>query len=203
MLTPDVLELSLNVDWKIEVIPWQYAILVLKDFDWEFKRSYSVVQYKDWILTFAIKIKDIWRWWRTLSKIKVWEIIKIQWIYWNFVLKYTNNPKVFIATWTWLSPIINMLDNENLSKEKYLLFWVQTEKDLFYTDKLKKNSDTKISIFLSKEEKKDYNYWRLDITKYSFPKNSEFYICWNPQMVVSCIESLEKMAYKNIYFEKF
>lgn len=203
MLTQDVLEISLKLDNKVEVLKWQYAILTLRDNDWEFSRSYSIVSSENNILTFCIKVNDIWRWWKVLKKIKIDDIIKIRWIYWEFVLKNTLNPKVFIATWTWLAPIINMI-SENLSQSNnFLLFWVQSKKDLFYLDKIQNKENLKTHIYLSKEEDENYRYWRINLSEFNFDLNSEFYICWNPLMVTSTIEQLSKSWYKNIYFEKF
>jgi NAD(P)H-flavin reductase len=45
MLTKDVLELSLQIDTPLTILPGQYVMLVLKDFDGEFTRAYSVVDY--------------------------------------------------------------------------------------------------------------------------------------------------------------
>lgn len=203
MLTEDVLEIWLKINSKIEVKKWQYAILLLKDFDSEFSRAYSIVDYSNNILTFWIKVKDIWRGWRLLKSTKIWDIIKIKWIYWDFILQDTTNPKVFIATWTWLSPIINMLSFPLKSDNNYLFFWVQTKSDLFYMDKINNIKWVQTNVYLSREEVEWYNFWRMDLSKFEFEKNSEFYICWNPALVNSSKEYLENAGYKNVYLEKF
>ena len=149
MLTDDVLELVLKVDTNLKVLKWQYSILTLKDFDWEFSRAYSIVESKNNTLTFWIKLNDTWRWWRALKNNKLWDIIKIKWIYWDFVLKDTPNQKVFIATWTWLSPIMNMILEPLTSKNNYLFFWAQMEKDLFYLEKINKVLDLNVNIYLT------------------------------------------------------
>lgn len=203
MLTEDVLEIWLKVNDNIKVKKWQYAILLLKDFDWEFSRAYSIVNFENNILTFWIKVKDIWRWWRQLKNTKIWDIIKIKWIYWDFVLQENNNPKVFIATGTWLSPIINMMNSNLIWEKNYLFFWVQSKSDLFYMDKIDNVKNIEKHIYLSREELDWYNFWRIDLTKFEFDKNTEFYICWNPALVNSSKEYLEKLAYKNVFVEKF
>lgn len=203
MLTSDVLELKLKLDNDINVLKWQYAILLLNDFDWEFSRAYSIVEENDWILTFWIKLDDNWRWWRTLKNIKLWDTIKVKWIYGNFVLKDTINPKVFIATWTGLSPIMNMLSEKLSSKNNYIFIWAQTEKDLFYLDKINNIENLIVNIYISREKTEKYNNWRIDLTKYSFTPDTEFYICWNPWVVTSTKEYLVNAWYRNIYLEKF
>ncbi len=203
MLTEDVLELVLKVNVSLNVIKWQYVVLLLNDFDWDFTRAYSIVEYKDNILKLAIKLKENWRWWRKLKLIQKWDILKIKWIYWDFILKENVNPKVFIATWTWLSPIINMISWKLTSRNNKLFFWVQKEKDLFYLDKINNIENIKTHIYLSREEKKWYEYWRIDISKYNFDINTEFYICWNPALVESNTKYLSSKWFKYIYSEKF
>lgn len=203
MLTPNVLELWIKINENINVLKWQYAILTLNDFDWEFNRAYSVVSYKDNILTFRIKLKDTWRWSRKLMNTKIWDTIKIKWIYWDFVIKDTNNQKVFIATGTWLSPIINMISEKLKSKNNYLFFGVQKYEDLFYLDKIQNIDNITTKIYLSRENIDWYESWRIDLTKFKFDKNCEFYICGNPNMVESTINYLKSNWYTNIYSEKF
>lgn len=203
MLTQDVLELWIKVNESIDILKWQYAILVLNDFDWDFNRAYSIVSYKNNILTFWIKVKENWRWWRTLLNMKIWNKIKIKWIYWDFVLNDNINSKVFISTWTWLSPIMNMVSEKLKSSDNYLFFWVQWFKDLFYVDKIKKLENIKSYISLSREEVDWFEYWRIDLSKFEFEKNTEFYICGNPHMVEDNINYLKNNWFENIYFEKF
>lgn len=203
MLTEDILEISLKLDENIEILKWQYSILTLKDFDWEFSRAYSIVNSKDWILTFCIKLTNTWRWWKALLKTKLWDTIKVKWIYWDFVLHDTVNQKVFIATWTWLAPIINMISTKFKSENNHLFFWVPNKKDLFYLEKINNIENLNTHIYLSKEEVPDYNYWRIDLSKFEFEKDAEFYICWNPWVVAASKEFLLSAWYKNIFFEKF
>lgn len=203
MLTEDVLELEIWLQEKVKVIPWQYASIVLNDFDSDFTRSYSIVSC-DWNnLKFVIKLKIDWRWWRKLKTLKIWDKLKIKWIYGNFVLKQTSNPKIFIASWTWLAPMINMLKNNTFSDNNKLFFWVRAKSDLFYEEILKSITNLEVNIFLSKEEVPWYNYGRMDLSKYEFSKNTEFYICWNPALVADTYKFLEEKWYKNIYSEKF
>jgi rubredoxin/ferredoxin-NADP reductase/DMSO/TMAO reductase YedYZ heme-binding membrane subunit len=211
MLTEDVLELELKLDQKVEVIPWQYASVILNDFDSDFTRSFSIVANEWNNLKFAIKLKIDWRWWRKLKTLKIWDKLKIKWIYGNFVVKQTTNPKVFIASGTWLAPMINMLKacSRMTTKElgdflcNKLYFWVRWKSDVFYEEILKSFPNLEVNIFLSKEEVEWYNFGRMDVSKYDFDKNTEFYICWNPWLVADTYKSLEEKWYKNIYSEKF
>jgi len=202
MLTKDVLELSLKLDSNIDVLPWQYILLCLKDFDWEFTRSYSVVEKKWNIIKLWIKIKEIWRWGRTLKKLKIGDLLKVKGVYWKFVLKKTSRPKVFVATWTWLSPLFNMIHNTSFGNIM-LLRWLTTSEDIFYLEKFKEFKNLKIEIFLSKEQVSWYHYGRVNTDLYKFSLDTEFYLCWNSIMVTEQTNLLKSRWYENVYSEVF
>ncbi len=202
-ITKDVLNLLLEWNRKIESSPGQYVWLVMKDFDWEFTRSYSIVSNDNNRVELYIKLKPTWRAWKLLKDTTVWDYFKITWIYGEFTLKETNNPKVFIATWTWLAPIINMINKNTFSKNNKIFFWVPRKEDLFWLDTLSKVESLEQNIFLSQEKVEWYNYWRINIENIKFQQNTEFYICWNPNMVESTEKFLKNKWYKNIFSEKF
>lgn len=202
-LTNDVIELKVDLKKDLEFISWQFLNFAFEDKMWKFNRNYSIAN-KEWtIFTFLIKAKADWRAWILLRNKKIWDKIIFSQVYWNFTLQNTKNPKVFIATWTWLSPIVSMIRNNNYSQNNKLFFWVRTKWDLFYEEVLKSFNNLEINIFLSKEEVEWYNYGRMDLSKYNFDLNTEFYICWNPQLVEETLKFLEEKWYKNVYSEKF
>ncbi len=201
-LTENVVELVIETEQKLESQYWQFAKLILEDRDGKFQRSYSIVK-QDWNkIKLCIKALDTWRWGKIINKLEIWDKISLEWIFWNFILQDTTNPKVFIATWTGLAPIINMI-NHTKTENNQLFFWVQNEKDLFYLDKILWENNLKTEIFLSKEKTDKYNFWRLNLSKYNFPENTEFYICWNPSMVNTTKDYLSNKWFNNIYFEQF
>lgn len=203
MLTKDVLELTLKIDSVLTILPWQYILLYLKDFDGEFTRAYSVVEHIWNTIKLWIKIQNTGRGWRTLKNLKIWDTLKIKGVYWNFVLKTTPNPKVFIATWTGLSPIYNMILHTPFSTNALLFRWVATKQDLFYIDQLHGRKDLQLELFLSKENVEWSHYGRIDTTAYTFSMDTEFYLCWNPSMVTEQVQSLKDRWYKNISMEIF
>ncbi|EKD25215.1 MAG: hypothetical protein ACD_80C00102G0007 [uncultured bacterium (gcode 4)] len=203
MLTKDILELTLKVNSTLTVLPWQYILLCLRDFDGEFTRAYSVVENVWNTVKLWIKLKDTGRWWRALKKIKIWDTLKIKSVHWEFVLKNTSNPKVFIATWTGLSPIYNMIISNASSTDNILFFWASTQEDLFYMKQLRACKNLQLELFLSQENVKWYHYGRIDITGYDFPLNTEFYVCWHSDMVIEQMKNLKSKWYKNVYVEIF
>ena len=189
---------------NFHVMPGQFAKFIWNDDEWEFNRSYSVVSYKDWVLAFCIKIVPNWRWGAILSKLKEWDKVYLWWVYWSFVLQDTPNDKVFIATWTWLSPIIAMLEKAKNSKN-YLFFWVKWTKDVFYEDMLSALPNLELNIYCSELKENTWNYlkWRINLDDREFAPDTEFYICWNPEMLKWITAHLEKRWFTNVYFEKY
>jgi NAD(P)H-flavin reductase len=96
-----------------------------------------------------------------------------------------------------------MISWDMKSKDNQLFFWAQAKKDLFYLDEINEIQNLKTHIYLSREETEEYNYWRIDLTKFKFDKNTEFYICWNPWVVAWSMEYLKKAWYENVFSEKF
>jgi len=203
-ITHDVIELWIKTDIS-NISPWQYCQIKFEDKKWVFYRSYSVSYFEKWVLYFTIKILNNWRWSQKLLNLKINDKLNFFWPVWDFVLKNTDNKKIFIATWTWLAPVYNMILNTPENIEKKLIFWVKEEKDLFYLDKIKNIINLEIVICLSSLQEK-YNWFfpgRVTNYLYEIWINDEVYICWNPDMVSQVSEVLQNKWVKNIYSEKF
>jgi NAD(P)H-flavin reductase/rubredoxin/DMSO/TMAO reductase YedYZ heme-binding membrane subunit len=203
-LTKDVLELGFYCENKLEILPGQFCNLIFNYDDKENKitRSYSVLKYIDNYVYFWIKLKPNWKWSEAMKILEEWSKIKALWPFWGFVLQNTSKKKIFIATWTWLSPIYNMIEKSwNIPKELY--FWLQKESDLFYLDELNKIPNLKIHIYISREENTNFNYWRIDYDKLNIENNSEIYMCWSPWLLEAFTKQLEKAWIQNVYYEKF
>lgn len=208
----DVIELELEVNLENkEIKRGQFLTLDFEDSDWIFSRSYSVSEVKDNKVSFLIKILNSWRAWKIFKNIKKDYELKITWPFWDFILNNNDNPKVFIATWTWLAPVYNMLLWLGENVKKKLLFWVSLKEDIFYFDKLSKIKNLDIYVFLSQEKKSftrkdNINYFnsRIDLDLVLKEKsNTEFYLCWNPPMVDSFSSKLKEEWFSNVFNEKF
>lgn len=191
----------------------QFMSFNFTDNDWDFVRSYSVSEVNWNNFTFLIKLSTNSRSWKILSKVNPDETIKVTWPFWNFWLAKSDNDKLFIATWTWLAPIYNMIYWLKEHEKKTLLFWVSTKDDLFYVDKLSSIKNLDLHIFLSREDKESlpsdlenvkYYNSRIDFEKiWEINKTTEIYVCWNPIMITSMVDNLKNKGYNNIILEKF
>ncbi|MDD2916652.1 MAG: hypothetical protein PHH70_02280 [Candidatus Gracilibacteria bacterium] len=201
LLNPTTLELVIETQEVFPVIPGQYGRVALRDRDGIFYRSYSVVEADGKRLTFCIKL-TAGRGGYVLRSLKVGDSIAIEGIYGSFVLQKNTNPKVFIATGTGLSPIVNMMRSLP-DAEKTLLFGVQDSGSLFYTDLLQNISKLTTHIFLSREEVPGYRHGRIDCMQFEFPKGTEFYLCGNPAMIEQVTSDLKAQGFDKIYHEIF
>lgn len=201
-LTEDVIEIRFLCKKKLEVKAWQFCNFIFNVWNEKIRRSYSIAKYIDNTLYFLIKLSKDGDWSKEIKKLVIWNKVKVLWPYWDFILNNSSNKKIFIATWTGLSPIYSMLlEAWNIPKE--LHFWVRDKKDLFYINKLKNIPKLDIYIYLSKWKNKKYIHWRIDINKFKINKNDEIYICWNPSLVEESVKMLKNKEIENVYFEKF
>lgn len=183
MLNDDVLEITFETsDFSFK--PGQYISLQASDLVWKFSRSYSIATASKNSFTLNVKLLKKWRWSDYLKKLKLWNKISFLWALWNFYLKETINKKVFIATGTWLAPMIAMLESCPKEIEKTIIFWVRFEKDIYYKEKLESYPNTKLIIKVSKpDENYKWETWRVTDCLNKIWLDDEVYICWNPEMV--------------------
>lgn len=205
MLNHDVVELILELPKIVDYKPWQRALIDYKDYDQPLKRAYSIADYKvvDQYcqITLAIKMLEWSKSWWYIKKAKQWDEIEVVGIFWHFILQETDNPKVFIGTWTWLVPLIAMANQTKTNKSLY--FSVSYNSDLFYVNHIKNIKNLKSYIHVSREKVEWCELWRIDLSTKEFLENTEFYICWNPTVVNSFSDFLQSKWYKYIYTEKY
>lgn len=212
-LTSDVYELVFKWEKEINMKPWQFITFLLEKIWW---RAYSILESTDNKIVLTIKKRELddgWRWWsKFICELEIWDTLRWVWPAWHFSLKENENNKLFLWTWVWIVPLYNQVVSaikHKLNCNLTLIFWVQTEKDLFYLEKLEKlkkeNKNFDFEVYLSREKNSNYKTWYITdfLTKENLEKFEEFYICWNPVMIESAKEILEKEWKENIYFEKF
>ena len=203
-LTKDVVELSFYCEKELEIQPGQFCNLIFYNQEGKEKitRSYSVVKYRDKLIYLWIKLKSDGEWSQYIKKLQIWDTLKALWPFWDFVLKNTSNKKIFIATGTWLSPIYHMMEKA-WDTPKELYFWVWYEKDLFYIKELNKIPNLKIHIYLSREDKTLYGYWRIDYKNIKADVKDEIYMCGSSWLIENLNSKFIEKGFTHIYFEKF
>lgn len=202
-LNKTTIELVIETDEPIMSIPGQFVGFSWTDGEWNFQRSYSIVEQLWNFFKFTIKLDPFGRWARLLKEIKAEKNIRITGVFGNFILKDTSFPKIFIATWTWLAPIYNMIVSLPGTVKKVLYFSVATQAELFYVDKLRNIENLELHIHVTREQVEWFESGRVDVDLIETPLNSEWYLCGNPKMVAEAREKLSKNGFQHIYSEEF
>ena len=210
-LTHDVYELVF--DWEEHnVLPGQFITFVLPSW---LRRAYSI-SFQTWRnYEFIVKRLENWRWWsKELCDIEIWTELSYIWPVWHFVLKETQDSKLFIWTWTWFAPLYFQFKKalESWIKSNlYFIFWIRNIEDVFYENELNflKNKYTNFDfeLFLSRADEEWKSKWYVTdfLTLKNISSYNEFYICWSPIMV-ECSRKLLKEVWvesDKIYFEKY
>lgn len=203
MLNPTTIEFIVDIADTFKSLAGQFMSFVWKDDEWEFVRSYSIAKQEGSRFTFLIKLTEFGRWAQLLEKIKSNANIRISWIFGNFVLADTPNPKVFIATGTGLAPIYNMVNSLPSESKKVLYFSVATESELFYVEQLQAIPNLELHIHITRENIEWFESGRVDASQIVGDSSTEWYLCGNPKMVSETIEKLKKRGFEKIYSEEF
>ncbi len=205
MLTDTVIEFSIETYQEVSVIPGQWALFLFEDEQGPFQRIYSIVDHdtdnEKTMLIFAIKLSEHGRWSSFIRKTIIGSEVTIKWVFGNFVVQNTQLPKVFIWTWVGIVPLLNMA--KYCMTKKQLFFSVSYKKDLFYEDRIKKIHGLGYEIHITQENIEWYQTWRINFVNQYFDLTTEFYICWNPEVVNDIVWKLSMLWYKRIYIEKF
>ncbi len=203
LLNPTTLELVIEVTENWKSIPWQFMTFFWQDNEWLFSRMYSIAEQNGKRYSFTIKLTEKWRGALILQSLKIGDEVNIGWIHGSFTLKDTKNPKIFIASGTGLAPIYHMLKSIPKTINKTLYFSVSTAAELFYIEKLQQIPWLDLHIHVTREEIDGYEKWRIDVANIQAEKNTEWYICWNPNMVSDAKNKLHDSGYDMVYSEEF
>lgn len=202
-LNPTTLELVIETLEHLQSKAGQFVTFLWQDVEWEFSRSYSIVEQVGNRLTFTIKLSDMGRGAHLLRDITVGTSIRIRGIFGHFLLQESTYRKVFIATGTGLAPVYHMIRSLGPDIQKSLYFTVATKDELFYVDKLKTISNLDLHIHVSREEVEWYAHGRVDVDTIEAAPETEWYLCGNPKMVFEAKEKLTKKWYEKVYTEEF
>ncbi len=203
MLNPNTLELIIEVAEKWISLPGQFMRFYWHDVEWTFSRMYSVVEQIGNQYTFAIKLTEWGRGQELLRNLTIGDTVDIGWLHGRFLLCDTSHPKIFIATGTGLAPIYHMIKHLPKDEKTSLYFSVATEKELFYTERLKAFKNVDLHIHVTREKIDGHNEGRVDIANIEASPETEWYLCGNPKMIAETKEILKKRWFQSIFAEEF
>ncbi len=203
MLNTNTLELVIETQeiWKSK--PWQFMTFYWVDALWSFTRTYSIAKQENQNYTFLIKLNEQWRWAKLLQSYKAWTEVSLWWVHGNFILKQNKQDKIFVASWTWLAPIYNMILHAPPETKISLYFSVSTLDELFYVKELQAIKWLNLHIHVTREVNEWFETGRIDVSTIPATSETEWYLCGNPRMIEESREKLLSRWFQNIYSEEF
>lgn len=96
-----------------------------------------------------------------------------------------------------------MAKEDKSKAQKWFFFSVSYKKDLFYTEKIRTLKIPETHISISREKVQGFKEGRIDLDGFSFPPETEFYICGVPLMVKESLEKLRAKGFTNIFVEAY
>lgn len=232
LLNPTTIELVIETEEDFTSKLGQFVSFLWSDSEWEFTRSYSIVRHDVHRFTFLIKLDELGRGSHILRNILTGADIRIKWVFGNFILQDSKNPKIFIATGTGLAPIYNMINSllvpvipglsrdpaqpgttgflppqewqEPQEQQKMsLYFTVASQAELFYAEKLRAIPNLDLHIHTTRESVEWCDLGRVDVDTIPATPETEWYICGSPRMVTEAVDNLTAKGYTRIYKEEF
>lgn len=137
----------------------------------------------------------------------------------SFIIKPSNNPKVFVATSTGIAPFVPMIEkllSQNPQEQITLFFGALSLQEDFadYFFNTLENKYSNLNIYKCYDnfdvKNEDINH-KLGRVTQIIPgiltpqqmQNSNFYLCGNPMMVEATAKLLEDNQVKHVYYEKY
>lgn len=205
-------ELKYEIPADFEYLPGQFVVLLVTP---PFRRSYSVVEFKDRVMTLLIDVKPMGPASKYFIDTKIGDETIVMGPYGRFFMQDTLLNKVFISTSSGIAPFMPMIDklatDEKFKDVKVDFFYGARhfEHDIAfrYFEKYI-NSNFQYFRCITQPEDNSIEFKRGRVTEvipqmeYDF-QNTEFYICGSPLMVEHMREILKEKGAEKVFFEKY
>jgi len=192
-LSDTVMEIQLK-STQNDFVPGQYITVRFKDDIGYFNRAYSIVEFKDGIITLCVTLLNGGRGSSFFVNYEVGGEVEVTEPKGGFCLQNNDRQKVFVGTGTGLAPLVSMMESCPEVK-KALYFGQRKEKELFYLDRLAKVPNLEVHICLDFADD-DWTGLRGRVTDYfmSYPltRDTEVYTCGSDPMMNGLQDILKK-----------
>lgn len=211
-LTPDVLFLSFEVPKSFFFKAGQFVTMILKNYQVQKPKSYSILSPPSKIgkLDFCIKLIDNGFASEIFKKMSINDEITVKGPLGHFIFdEKTKNEHWFIGVGTGITPLYSMI-TEHLTKGKpmRLIFGEKTQKDLLFHDEfLRMKAKYDNFDYIPTISRGTWNGKMGRVQKY-LPENLQnktFYICGLKELVIETKELLlgKSVDSENIKFERY
>lgn len=202
-LSDTVMEIRLK-STQNNFVPGQYITVRFKDDIGYFNRAYSIVEFKDGMLTLCVTLLNGGRGSSFFVNYDVGDEVEVTEPKGGFCLQDNDNPKVFVGTGTGLAPLISLMESCPEVK-KTLYFGQRTEKELFYLDRLAAIPNLDVHVCLDFADD-DWTGFRGRVTddfvNYPLARDTEVYTCGSDPMMEGLRGILKKKRHPSKLFFK-
>lgn len=202
-LSESVMEIRLKSKQN-DFVPGQYITVRFKDDIGFFNRAYSIVEFKDGMITLCVTLLNGGRGSSFFVNYDVGDEVEVTEPKGGFCLQDNDRPKVFVGTGTGLAPLIPMMESCPEVK-KALFFGQRKEKELFYLDRLAKIPNLDVHICLDFADD-DWTGFRGRVTddfvNYPLTRDTEVYTCGSDPMMEGLRGILKKKRHPSKLFFK-
>lgn len=182
-LTPTVKSYTFEPEQPLDFKPGQFVMLKQIDAEQKLSRAFSIVSAPESSnLVFLMKHNPLGHVSGFLATADLGAQIETGAAVGRFILNPTDTDRVFIATGTGLAPIASFVALAS-SVPHTTLFGVRTESDLFWTDKLPKDSLITLSQPSEKWTGLSGRVTAHTATLIKQHPHAAWYMCGNPDMV--------------------
>ncbi len=196
--TPLVRTLTLETEEKINFKPGQFIMVILNDNDKVIRRAYSISHYQEQPtnkITISLNETPNGNMSSFLFNSKVNDTLEIDGPHGLFTLQETNNPKLFIAAGTGITPLMTMIESlENCEMDQTLIYSSKKEELILFNDRLNQIANLNFIPTLTQETWDGHN-GRItkELIENNLREGSEIYICGMPEFVKRITSFLEEL----------
>ena len=185
--TKDIFEINILLPKKIPYTEWQFVYI--QDKAWGESHPFTVLAYDEEKNILRIAYKVYGKFTQSLSQIKEWWTLYIDWPYWIFMedVPVQSSPIVCIAAWIGITPFYQIISNYAATKDIKLLYLNKHKSDAVYDNELESHLQNHCIHILSREQQsKEVN--EIANTRISSVilkeqlwdrlNTANFYLCW-------------------------
>jgi ferredoxin-NADP reductase len=184
-LTPTVKSYTFKPELPFIFEPGQFVMLKQVGAEQKCARAFSIVSEKDSDdIVFIMKHNPVGHVSGFLATAELGAVIETGAPVGRFVLNPADTDRVFVATGTGLAPIVSFFNSKNIATAPHTtIFGVRHEEDIFWADRLPKNSLITLSQPSESWEGLKGRVTAHTETLISEHPNAAWYMCGNPEMV--------------------
>lgn len=195
----EVKTLKLNLEKEITFQPGQFITIIYNIENKLVRRAYSISRWTEQPtknITITLNQAPHGTISPKLYNVNVNDVLELEGAFGVFTLNKTNNPALFLAAGTGITPLNTMIESEN-ERDLTLLYSVRSEDLILFNETLNKKSNLKFIPTVTDNIPESWTgqTGRIDkkLIENNLKDNTEIYICGMQEFVKAMITILESL----------